>query len=423
MRYRSLFTMSDIKGFLSAARSREREREKQRLIEAQGSNVKELSPTQSLASVSFDIETRIAKISILQTQQYRTIEKYVTQNYVKYPIYSPWKKKSKVIIKTLKLTNEELEKLSVNVDPLIRKFAFEIIAEIDQENLFPSWFIREMLNKEHEEKKNSICKRFDDFYREKQAEIKKLNDQKKLDTDKKSPHLIDLSKQKKKERKILSQIDKIENGKKSIFLCIVTFGVYALSFSKKRIEKLKSKLNEIQSKISQTEETILVIESQICSHKNKIEEIQALIKKKNYEVRKNLLEENKKLVAELEEVLPLPTQPTTDQNYISLLNFNGLSYTKIIGCYIIRNVQKDKYYIGQSKDVMKRIRQHFRGTVPNNIVFAEDYYSADQEIRDSLFEVKIIPCETKDELDRTEKELIERYDSFNRGYNGTNGNS
>ena len=101
----------------------------------------------------------------------------------------------------------------------------------------------------------------------------------------------------------------------------------------------------------------------------------------------------------------------------------GLNYEKIIGCYVIHNVENDKYYVGQSKDVIKRItKQHFDGAKVKNIIFAEDYYKSNLENKDDLFEVKIIRCETKDELDRTEMELIEEYDSFNNGYNGTNGN-
>ena len=89
---------------------------------------------------------------------------------------------------------------------------------------------------------------------------------------------------------------------------------------------------------------------------------------------------------------------------------------------MIRNREKDKYYVGQSKDVMKRIRQHFKGTVPANVIFAEDYYTSTFINKEDLFEVKIIPCETKDELDDTERDLIKKYDSFQSGYNGTGGN-
>jgi hypothetical protein len=40
-----------------------------------------------------------------------------------------------------------------------------------------------------------------------------------------------------------------------------------------------------------------------------------------------------------------------------------------------------------------------------------------------MFEVMIIPLETKNELDDTERNLIAQYNAFDAGYNGTNGNS
>ena len=72
---------------------------------------------------------------------------------------------------------------------------------------------------------------------------------------------------------------------------------------------------------------------------------------------------------------------------------------------------------------MKRIKQHFNGTTPKNTIFAEDYYTSQMDNRDNIFELKIIRCETKDELDSLEKKLIYEYDSWNNGYNGTSGNT
>lgn len=101
---------------------------------------------------------------------------------------------------------------------------------------------------------------------------------------------------------------------------------------------------------------------------------------------------------------------------------SGLQYEKITGCYVIHNTENDKYYVGQSKDVMKRLKQHFKGTVPQNTIFAEDYYTSTKPDKENIFEVKIIRCSTKDELDRMEKQLISDYDSWNTGYNRTSGN-
>lgn len=125
----------------------------------------------------------------------------------------------------------------------------------------------------------------------------------------------------------------------------------------------------------------------------------------------------------LSEITPLPTIYNNDQLFISLKTIIGMEHEKIIGCYILHNKENDKYYVGQSKDIHRRIKQHFNGTVPKNIIFAEDYYLSKFQNKENLFEVKIIQCKTKDELDKTEKELIELYDAYNSGYNGTIGNS
>ena len=109
-------------------------------------------------------------------------------------------------------------------------------------------------------------------------------------------------------------------------------------------------------------------------------------------------------------------------DFIPLKSISAFNKEQIIGCYIIKNNENGKCYVGQSKDVLKRLRQHFKGTEPTNIIFAKDYFSSKFEKKEDLFSVKIIPCQTKDELDRTERMLIEEYGAREIGYNSTVGN-
>ena len=99
----------------------------------------------------------------------------------------------------------------------------------------------------------------------------------------------------------------------------------------------------------------------------------------------------------------LPADIAQDSNFFPLKSLSGRRYTKVIGCYVIHNTANNKYYVGQSKDVYKRLKQHFRGTVPQNWIFSEDYYQTDPSLREDLFEVKIVECDSKDMLDSTEK--------------------
>ena len=83
-------------------------------------------------------------------------------------------------------------------------------------------------------------------------------------------------------------------------------------------------------------------------------------------------------------VEPLPTivKNSDDNDFIPLKKLVGMNYERIIGCYVIRNIEKNKYYVGQSKDVLNRVcHQHFNGTMVKNIIFAEDYYSSKLEKR------------------------------------------
>jgi hypothetical protein len=98
----------------------------------------------------------------------------------------------------------------------------------------------------------------------------------------------------------------------------------------------------------------------------------------------------------------------------SNFSFSYLSDKK--GVYVVWNKTKDKHYVGQSKNMGKRLNQHFSNGKVRNILFAEDWFAGDD------FYYKYYFCQTKDELDSLEKEKIEEYNAFGKGYNSTGGN-
>lgn len=86
------------------------------------------------------------------------------------------------------------------------------------------------------------------------------------------------------------------------------------------------------------------------------------------------------------------------------------------GIYIIHNVTKGMYYVGQSKNVLKRISSHFGGS-GNGDVYADLKYG-------DVFTVKAIPLAGSgySNLDALERDAIQTYDAFEHGYNKNRGN-
>ncbi len=117
---------------------------------------------------------------------------------------------------------------------------------------------------------------------------------------------------------------------------------------------------------------------------------------------------------------------TTEENcFIPLKIFFEKTQEDFIGCYIIKNIMNNKVYVGQSKHVLTRIKQHFdcKTLEPKNPIFIPDCLNLSEEQVKYTFMIAIVNCQTKDELDETEKFLIQKYDSFNKGYNRTAGNN
>lgn len=392
---------------------------------AQEGMQKELPLKHVLVRVDFNENTRVAKVEFKQIKTYRTIERYVTRDYVRYPIYSDWKQKSKSITRSLKLTNENLECLPDHEDELVSEFSFQIVLKINREDMYPSWFLREVLTKESQFKIKEIQERAEEFVRIKRASFSEKQEKRKRNSSLIFGFQISLQKKNKKRNRLEKRK---ERRKKitflNILLCFLTVGIYIYFLSKKgksflesRILKTKKEIEAFEKKIELHAETVKQLELEM-------EKILESISYKKKETEEIVEREKERLQKELREVPRLIENIQRGAtNFIALKSFAGMTYEKIVGCYIIRNRENDKCYVGQSKDVLRRLKQHFKGTVPHNMIFAEDYYSASLESRENLFEVKIIPCQTKDELDEMERSLIEEYGARQFGYNGTSGNT
>ena len=234
--------MSEIKRIFSASDRIKIERYNDNLNNLQ-ENYKKRPCQYNLNKIDFNVNSRVAHIEILQSQKYRTIQKYITRNYNKYPIYSDWKIKEKKIKKTLKLTNSTLELLNNNNDNLIKMFAEEIIISLNNEELFPSWFIKIYLKKIMDYDLQNIKSEFNLFTDSQnnkidaeQARINKFKDQI-------TEYQKTQKKQEIKKNKISLKLVKLLNAKTNILKSIMTLGIFNYLISNKRTNKISLKLS------------------------------------------------------------------------------------------------------------------------------------------------------------------------------------
>lgn len=414
---RQLITKTDIKRLMSSFRQIDSNKERNMLLSSRSGGGKDGSTTTVLKKVEFDINTRKANITFLQTHSYRTIERYVTQNYEKYPIYSNWKIKEKTIKHSIKLDNFGLENLNRHSEPLIKEYAFDIISRIDEID-YPSWFLIQCYRRAYEVEKNTLQDQINECERE-YKKREKAYEEFKEDLERRNVVSLYESSQKKHDE-LLKQAERIQNFNKHLlrWLKIITLGVVNFFISEKRIEKLNKKALCLETATRQYKQLIQNAQNQekdlVCK--------KAYYDSEKQKLRDKIQSEYKKMADAIKEVEPLCLSSSNLNDFVALKTTIGIPYEKIIGCYIIRNKNNSKCYVGQSKDVHKRIKQHFHGLEPANIIFAEDYYLTEPKDRADLFEIKILRCETKDELDTMERDLIEIYDAYSNGYNGTSGN-
>lgn len=367
-----------------------------------------------LRDLSFIEHTRVATVTFVKIRTYRTVERYVQRDNQKYKIYSEWKKReSRIAPFTIKLTNNVLENLyskeflkennvfkREDLVDLVAEHAFDIIAKLatmsDGFSLIPSWFEKEILEKELLQKKDIAFKKINN------AKVKISNAEKEIQS------------LEQENRQIKNKIEMISQRRENKFLffifSILSVGIYAYLNSAHSFEKYSLKLTEHTKTSSFKIETL---QSVIGSNIATIKQTQESLKKSRIGC-----------AEKVKQLKPLSDEHIIESSgFVPLKDLAGVTYRKFKGVYIIRNRELDKIYVGQSKDVLKRITDHFTGTTPKNIIFAEDYYQSTYKSKEDLFEVKMEELMTKDELDDRERELILEYDSFNSGYNGTSGNT
>ncbi len=100
-----------------------------------------------------------------------------------------------------------------------------------------------------------------------------------------------------------------------------------------------------------------------------------------------------------------------------------LGKNQITGIYKITNTVTNMVYIGQSKDIKTRWREHMKCGLGIDTPVGNKLYAAMIEDGIENFTFELLETCLSSELDEKEKLYIELYDSYNFGYNLTKGNS
>ena len=105
----------------------------------------------------------------------------------------------------------------------------------------------------------------------------------------------------------------------------------------------------------------------------------------------------------------------TASSFLSL-DPSFLAENEFTGVYILHNTSKDLYYVGQSVRVFSRVKQHFTGH-GNGDVYADFKYG-------DSFTIKTIPLAGSgyQSLNDLERDAIEAFNAYTKGYNMTQGN-
>lgn len=339
-----------------------------------------------LTQLKFNATTQIFTLEIRKFTLKHKILRYVQRNYVKYPVYND--REMNIKDKQELFINRKINTAYFLNNQLLN---YELPYWLDMKicdvlNTKPIWF----------------------------DELTKLTQASQaLTTWRKTPnqtyHFLNLPK--------LERTDYKETPSKlwkHLLLTLPTLGVNWFFYVSKNKAQAHKLLNAANKK--RNDATISNINEKNAANKKQVDDFNA---KKAQQIAFN---EN--LIKSLEyKLFHQNTAPTSDEWLDlrkTLTNYHN-QYDDVKGIYIIHNTTKNKYYVGQSKNIGKRIfRQHFNAIENDvkNIIFAKDWYNND----DFKFKV-IIYGDKETNLDNLEKEYIFKYDAFNNGYNKTGGNN
>ena len=334
--------------------------------------------------VKFNPENKYLTFCIIHYHRQPKITRYVTVNYERTPIYEDYSERTKTVkkfnraINPIKFVNLELPEMMNKFSDISFQDVLKVISAI---GIKPKWLLKI-------EKIQKLDSRI-------------TNWQKKLRVfeDEKTPY----------PQEPFYYPEKPSNFWARLILSFITLGLSFVGF----ISKAKA---EIYININAEKKHKYDLEKDKIDTKNN--KLATLIKEHNIKISaKILLLKEERIEVKKSKIELVETDSEGWSDLRQAVNFPYAKLKNVKGVYIIWNKTKNKHYVGQTKNLQSRIfRQHFNKGEVQNIKFAKDWFKGDD------FLLKYIILKTKDELDSVEKEYIGKYNSFESGYNKTQGN-
>lgn len=211
----------------------------------------------------------------------------------------------------------------------------------------------------------------------------------------------------------------------------------------------ESYIDRIESAYSQTEckynQWLSNIESQRDTYQKQLDSIRATVAAANQAIQranedklqksKYMLQISDKSLKEIN-IIRSVEDKLTDPRPLRMIIWSGylskpandlcvrvLGKNQITGIYKITNTVTNMVYIGQSKDIKTRWREHMKCGLGIDTPVGNKLYAAMIEDGIENFTFELLETCLSSELDEKEKLYIELYDSYNFGYNLTKGNS
>lgn len=331
-----------------------------------------------LTDLSFDQETKKLNFIIKRYHKEPKITRYVTSNYVKTPVYEDYSERTRIIkkfnktINPIRFVTEDVLKLDLH-----KKFIIRIIDEI---GIIPEWRKKEIELEKISQNIKNLEKSFRNFeYEQKKYSFRRTDFQ-----------------------------ENPSNFWLRFFLGFLTCFLSFLGYVSKEEAFLNKEINK--KNIEWNKDHKINIDQQ---NQKILKEIEKFNKKNQLKI-DHLQEKFDEIENKEIKIENIDEDGWNDLKTASNFSYSNLNNKK--GIYIIWNKTKNKYYVGQSKNIGKRLSQHVKDGEVKNILFAKDWYDNNE------FVFKYYFCETKDELDFLQKRYIDEYSAFENGYNSTNGN-